>query len=421
MSDSECIVTISVSRRAARALVATFAVMNVLMLAGTAAFAWHYAHREALSPTSQAAGRYLLAQLHLGAENVFAAWYSSSVLLATGLAALGAFAADRKRAGGGRLGGAGGWLLVALVFTGLSLDELGSFHEDVGIWAGIHPATGLLRAWALVLAVPIFAVAVFLVTFAFSRARVSRSFLALMTIGVLLLLTVPLQEGRRSRPILHLMGEEGAEMFGALCLFAAIVMYVFAGSRHSAPAAHLQVSVPLAAATRTSWIVVGVLALVLGVLTLAGFDQPRDAGRPVNWFASTAAILGALGFMQAATIAPSRGLYRWPWVSAALVCLVMAAFYGSSVYGYRSWREVDAVRLALRGFLGIGLFVLTPIIAYHGRSLAARTGVWLWGLLALVSLDGRMAPYVGFCGFAALVLSLPDYLWRREAGSAPGN
>lgn len=87
-----------------------------------------------------------------------------------------------------------GWWVVAAAFTLLSLDELGSLHERVGEVSRLNLFAGRLISWVGVLAFPIAAVALLLLLFAWTRMRRSPSAFFLFVLGVLLLLTVPLQE-----------------------------------------------------------------------------------------------------------------------------------------------------------------------------------------------------------------------------------
>ena len=119
--------------RAHRRLIRWVIALDLFFTAGTVLFVYAWPALAARGPAVQTFANYWLAQLYLGAENVLAAWYSSMLLLAVALSACLAFAVERKQKPPRPAGWASGWLLLAAVFTVLSLDEIGSFHERLGL------------------------------------------------------------------------------------------------------------------------------------------------------------------------------------------------------------------------------------------------------------------------------------------------
>jgi hypothetical protein len=108
--------------------------LDLFFIAGTALFIHEWAHLADYGPAAQTFINFWLVQLYLGAENVVATWYASMLFLAVALAALLAFAVERKQKRPGWRGWrAHGWTLATAVFIILSLDEIGSFHERLGL------------------------------------------------------------------------------------------------------------------------------------------------------------------------------------------------------------------------------------------------------------------------------------------------
>jgi len=66
---------------------------------------------------------------NLAVENVVASWMSSMLLLVIAIFALIGAVVDNRSASLRR-----GWFPVALIFAGLSLDEMASYHERVLAW-----------------------------------------------------------------------------------------------------------------------------------------------------------------------------------------------------------------------------------------------------------------------------------------------
>src|SRR5690606_13473737 len=121
-----------------------------------------------------------------------------------------------------------GWIAVAIVFTLLAWDEVASLHEridELPLVPTLLVSIPGIGAWAGALVVPIILIAAGLIAFALVELRRVPLALALVVLGTLLLLSIPLQEHvealmraesnmRRAwqRPILFVLLEEGAEL-----------------------------------------------------------------------------------------------------------------------------------------------------------------------------------------------------------------
>ena len=148
------------------------AAANLIFTAGTAAFIHYWAARDVYGPRGRALLNYVLVQFHLATENVVAAWYSSMLLLTVAIAAVIAFACDRRQSHRGLERAIdAGWLVIAGCFALLSLDEIGSLHERIGM---VTRGDSAPNGWVYALAVPIGLIALFMAAFAWLRLRRAR-------------------------------------------------------------------------------------------------------------------------------------------------------------------------------------------------------------------------------------------------------
>jgi hypothetical protein len=310
------------------------AAANLIFTVGTAAFIHYWAVRDAYGPRGRAFIDYVLVQFHLATENVIAAWYSSMLLLSVAAAAVVAYALDRRhaRAGLERLVETC-WLVVAGCFALLSLDEIASLHERLGmVTRGGSAATG----WVYVLAVPIGLIALFMAAFAWLRLRRARAAAAFFVAGIALFLSNPVME-LIEMSLLHgggsiavhdilLVVEEGlAELGGTLCFLLGVLLYIRATA---GPGPH-EFSLDTPAATHG--LAAGVLLLTAGVPVTRWFVDrlpAGDTGIPDNWFPAAALYLLALLLLAA------RGTRALPLAAAAVA---LSAAFGASLYGYAGW------------------------------------------------------------------------------------
>lgn len=303
---------LEVSRRRARILLVLIAVLTAGVLVG--AF---------LAVTVLAGSGGLLSivasQLNLGSENVAAVWYSSMLLFSVALAMTACFLVDRE-AGSGVHADASladyGWLMCAAVFVVLSLDELGSVHERIFFISAIPRVAGL-HGWTSVLAVPIGIVAAGLLWFAAVRVRRQPMAAFLMVLGILLFVSIPVQEhlevakyygadGDR-RPTWMFVAEEGSELVGALLFLAGAFVYAVRASGLNDGRTRL---VQLELRKR---LVYGIIAAaVVGILVtreLLPFvmDMTDNRGVMENWFPSVVAYFLSLLLLNESLNARSSG------------------------------------------------------------------------------------------------------------------
>ncbi|HUG01669.1 MAG TPA: hypothetical protein VML95_07385 [Longimicrobiales bacterium] len=251
-------------------------------------------------------------QLRLQSENVIGVWYASMVFL--GASVLFAAAALRAHQAGARAWRAWGWGAFAGFTALLSLDELGSLHERLGL---------MLDGWIGVLAVPGAIVVGGILLFAVKVAREERAVAALIALGAVLLATVPVQEwievnlGRD--PVVGALLEEGTEL-------AAALLFVAAGLLKLPPSGH-----PRLAAPRCGWTVVAaavVAAAAVGALAstraLAFLPDRGGLGEPSHWFLAAPPFLaGVLLLFEGVPAGAGR-------IALGVVTLAMSADAGAS-------------------------------------------------------------------------------------------
>jgi hypothetical protein len=334
-------VQVGTGSRAIRRLGLVLLAINLVFTAGTALFIEEWNHLD----WHGRAGRWLinrvLVQFHLATENVVAAWYSSMLLLTVGLAAALAFALEkgtapffpsRGQSADGHLFSYG-WLALAAAFAGLSLDELGSLHERLGM---IRHAGAGAQGWVYVLGVPIVAMAGFMAAFAWVRLRRVPAALGLFAAGIALFVSDPIFElaemtllraGRGNDLAIHnalLVVEEGiVELGGALCFLLGVLTYI---RRTAGEGPHV-----FEITTRAvPWIATAGLLMTAAVPAAHWFVAqlpPGDTGIPDDWF--PAAALYGLALLSL--------LRRDRRIAPAAAALTLSACFGAAVFGYWGW------------------------------------------------------------------------------------
>jgi len=282
-----------------------------------------------------------------------------------------AFAFDRRGAGPLRYG----WLVFAALFTLLSLDEIGSFHERVGMLTALPRAGGAV-GWVYVLAIPILAVAAFMLAFAWAHLRRAPAAFLLMAAGVGMFLLNPVLEAvemamihgtgategtwqRTLHDVLLVLEEGGLELFGILCFLAAVLACLRWTAGESA-----EWTMETGTALRASR--GGTLMLVAGTL-LSGWIVARlpdgDTGIPENWFPA-AAWLGV-----ALVVGARVGGRPYMKILVALSAIVVSACFGAGLYGYVEWLASSARwHIAVVGVCAAGL-ALEVAFRSNGRYL----------------------------------------------------
>lgn len=377
--------------------------------------------------------RFIMNQFNLGGENRVATWYSSMLLLLVSLGALGCFALELRQPLRGRERILSfGWVIIAVVFVGLSLDELGSIHERIPTLQGVYSPVAGLPGWVGFLAVPIAMVGLFVTAFAMLRVRLSPAAFYLMLMGLLLLLSVPVQEhleveammasnspGGWRRPVGLALLEEGTEIFASLCFFASTLVYTRMLVRRSPDAAADRAADEHACIAVQPWMGVAAVALLLFGFIVVEFGLLRftatrpNWGIPRNWFASTLAFGSALIAWEL-----GRGVRRAPGLTSAtgflllaLLCLLVSADHGSAhAFTQQLWAGHPR-----RSFVVTAVYA--AIVSFTAVSVARRplpSGIrWLIGTWAVLLVAGILTRSVSNVpiSFAAFTVLLPTLLY----------
>lgn len=408
------------SRRKITALICMLAGVNVLMLGIT------YLSHTVLLPLAGRI-RFVGNQFSLSRENNFAAWYSSMLMLAVSLAMLGCFALDLRAIQSRRERLLGyGWLIGAILFAGLSLDELGSLHERVS-GLGFMPALPNLYGWPKFLAIPITIVGLFILAFTWFRMRAKPAACVLMLAGLLLLVSVPFQEhiqemqrsiylstavGSPARPPSLILLEEGAEIFGALCFLASAIVYGTSLSHQDTQGSVVPEKV---FRVRVGFVTTAVVVLGIGLL-LVHFGLPHPSwgwsGITANWFpAALAAVAALLSFRLASGPRPrDRVILATTALSLlGLVNLALSIDHGSAHrFTEELWSGDPTKRRILDALLVSGILLSVGLFWIQTPSRVAGGAVTAWALLLLVAfLDaGPPRAILAFGAYAILLVTL---------------
>ena len=362
--------------------------------------------------------KYLLNQFHLGSENVLAAWYSSTLMLLTAVAAAACFVVDRQTVARHKWIG-WGWLLLALIFLILSADEVGSIHERLSMIPALDvlglESKGFALAW------PIAAVVLFMLLFTAVRLKRFPKSIYWMLLGVVLLGINPLLEkfewsmaedqGWVAHDLMY-HGEEAAELYGVLAFLAAMCTYLFGclGQRNPIAAADPDVDHNLD--VPYSWLrnsTVALLALMLGTwiwIDTTGFAFfEGDKGFPQNWYPQALALLlvGVTRVMWTSVPAEqmsAHGLLRlippYFWF--------LTVYYGIYLKGWLSKDGIEDFRVleVVDALIFVGALVIGGYLLARAHTWFVRAGLLAWVVLLGIGLVGGYSSFVDFPEFAAM-------------------
>lgn len=411
-------IRLPLTRRHVGGLIAAIAGLNILVLLGAYI-------RSAYHLTWMAADwkiSYLVSQFNVAAENTFAVWYSSLLLLGVAFAAAVCFLLDRRHIETpvDRILSYG-WVIIAFLFVLLSFDESGSLHEgiaDIAITRTmLEPlSVGGASSWVALLVIPIVAVGLFFLGFAFLRLREAPAALALVIIGVLLFFSIPAQEeleiitrradGAWERPPVLMILEEGAEIFGSFAFLAAFAE--FARTRYAADSGREVVFDP-----GTTHVLSTVALLATGLLT-AWYATGRilevqpGRGFPVNWFPGVLAFITSLAILELWRQNYQRAASFWPafpFLLLAFLSLFLSFDHGAAQsFTEQLSDERDAHRFILDvGFVAVVLIVAL-VVLIQPLSRSGRIIVTAWALLSMTALlaGGQWNPVLSFGAYAVL-------------------
>src|SRR5687768_11249191 len=129
---------------------------------------------------------YLSSLFNLSNENTVATWFSAMLLFVTGLFACLCYkAASPSRHSIFQHG----WLVMAFVFFLMSLDEMGSIHENAGKLTFLDVFGD--RGWQSVAAIPLGIIFIYMILFAWFSLRKSPATFCFLVLGSVLFLSIP--------------------------------------------------------------------------------------------------------------------------------------------------------------------------------------------------------------------------------------
>lgn len=388
--------------------------INIFFLFGT----WLHAEK-IIFPTSVTA-QWWLVQLNFAKENIAAAWYSSMLFFTTGIVAAVCFWADMQRTTNstGRFLNYG-WLIMASIFTMLSFDEMGSFHEMISQTPLFKKAGSGIGGGKYLFFSLVAVVAIFMVTFFVIKFKENKLALLLTVTGVLLFLSNPLQEkfeidSYRSspdpqnwhRPFFYLLLEEGSEIFASFCfLFSFITYAVNAGQGGKLTGGSR--ALKLESAISKNFIVwLAGLAALLGftmwVIHVNAWNIPGDDnGVPQDWPPAATAFAG---FIAAVYLYFKKGIgNRYVYLLMALTAIFTSVYFGAYFYGYFQgpFVKMPYLLLAVTAITGIA-----SVIKLQGA--IAKLFFIAWVVLAALSVfeKGFLSTVYGYVACASLLIGL---------------
>ncbi len=402
------------------------------MLAGSWAFDFYYYQILKSQWADGSAVKYFLLQLNLATENVVATWYSSMLLLAVAVMSFVCFRLQRQELVKGRENNLSyGWLLFCFLFALLSLDEIGSLHENIGQLNALNPHGDFPLGWVVILSIPIGCVAVLMLAFCWMQVKRAPWAVVFAVTGILLFVSIPVHEYFEvramelspnpltwQRPVRFLLLEEGSEIFGATCMLISTVVFAAYMAR---PGQKLSLKTPMEVAfslSQRNVLLILALLCCFSALTFILLEETilmagqGDKGDPKSWFPSVTAFLAFLLSLHLfiknkALHHPNRTVYLF----LAILSIVLSAYYGSSMYSYFIWLKGYTVGMSLNISLAVTAAVLGIRLLVNTPDMPGRIAIAVWVLLLSTALGintAYSAP-VAFVAFASLAF----YLFRQ--------
>jgi hypothetical protein len=400
-----------------RSLIIIAIALNLFFLGGTSYVNWIFSRPDRLSTVlDNHTISYILSRFTLSSENTLATWYSSLLLLITGLLALICFLMDAsKNALAHKKGFRFGWIILSGIFLLLSLDEIGSFHENAGKFTSLDLKGD--SSWEEALAIPIVIVVGFIVSFAWLQRQKSWLTFVFLLLGTLLFATIPFQEHLEMqmwkevdraenwhRPIVFTLMEEGTELFASLSFIIAMVAFLNASGSSSGKIITLEVKPEFFLKWFYIFSGLGMVAYLLTIATDRIFSY--DKGIAVNWFPLASSIVASI--LIALIPARKNNL-------AIFYGIMISAYFGTNVYSLLNWKAISV-------FITILQWVMTAGLVYFIFSISYRLRDWKWranhiaaGLFILPAFifDNSLVTLFAFLGF--LLISATQIKYATEA------
>ncbi len=390
----------------------TLSVINVVILAGMWGFI-RYAQTSGISYEEMPAwARMGLVQFNLATENIFASWYSAILLLLVSVTCLICFAGDQQHLQEKRpLTLSYGWLFLALAFLTLSADELGSWHEAIGLLPFVGGS-----GWVRVLAIPIGVVALFIAAFVWFHLRQRRLTFWLMGLGLGLYIINPFMElaemallgaaetaGAMQRHDFLVWLEEGAEIFGTLSFLIASIVYV-----SQTGAIRINFRLKTAVILTTILTILLIVGQQITAVILQNIER-GDTGNPLNWYPSILALFVAL---IAFYLAHNQSEKTAVFIITALFFTTLSFYYGINIRGWLF--GLDMGRLIVHGGLITTAVFITYTLTQTSQLGWQKAGAILWLTLFILSIY-QAPPAVRWADIAVTAVFLPLLLPRLNS------
>lgn len=320
----------------------------------------------------------ILSQFNLTSENTLATWYSSMMQFGAGLLALLCYLAREDTGESRSL--KWGWLMLALIFTALSIDEFGSLGDNtsgISSSALFGVATWEFKRWILS-----GLLLLFMLIFLLREMKLFSSAFWLMIVGTLLLLSMPFQqyfetkmwntnEEAWTRPLSWALAAEGAELLASLSFLAGMVFHLLQdGVSVRAATIRVRFSRTVFRRTLVASLIVFTGAFIFVYAT--GTYHGSNSGITVNWFPSALAIVLFMILLLFRV-----GRMRWVLCYLAL----LSGYFGSNFYALIHWDQIAILSYVVRmGMLG-GLVYFVFTLSILSRDTTWRLTHLAGGLL----------------------------------------
>jgi len=339
--------------------------------------------------------------LHLEATG--AAWWSSILLLWCGLLCVNRFHAETQAV-------RYSWLLMGAIMAGLSLDEMGSLHERVGLAGMSLMGDSTSNAWLA--AAPFIAILVALVGYAvlaMLRHNDSKNGARLLFMGFGCYALVAAQEYLEQFTLLAAGPraglEEGTELMGSMLIMAGAL-----SDQNSAAKKRLSDLLPTSKTLQVIplLVMIGLTLHLVGTFVLLAFDSPYHRGNPLVWFPASCMSIASISYVaRQVHLRQALGIAGLLLVLLSLLASIELST-SSSLLALRNFIDSELITqmhlsfyLLLAGFsaclfirpdpsrFGWALILLLSIVSFHFISDIPQTHwryTWLGSLTAAILL-----------------------------------
>lgn len=383
--------------------------INIFLLAGT--FVFNTAHAQ-LPPLLFV----IVRETDLASENVFAAWYSSMLLLLSAVMSIACFLIDQQAIKDTRKRLLNyGWLIYAFAFVLLSFDELGSIHEHIGNFTAFKKAGNIISddkdsGWTLFYMV-IGAASLFMLAYSIVKLNRVKWALPLWICGLMLYLSNPFQEyleieTMRSsatdetwkRPVHLLLMEEGSELFGSLFFLIAIMLYardhVFRKEINKIELIRL-----------TLFFVLGVaISFILVNLMFGDVKGDLQNGVPKNWITAAYAFL-----ISICCIFVYYNDRIKSYLLLGVLGLCLSVYFGSNRFAWHFDADYSVDRIIVKTFLSVFALISCWVLIKNFQSnsfIKLLTGMSFLIVVAGIYVKRLYSAEILFTGLTCLIFLL---------------